>query len=97
MSDGVNRYDAFISYSHAVESELAGKLQSGLHRLAKPVFQRRAMRVYRDETDLGADPAMWTRLSESLDLKQIPHRHRFPGVSCVAVEQHGDRALDRSW
>jgi len=49
------RYDAFISYSHTGETPFAEALQRGLHELAKPVFQRRAMRVYRDATDLGAD------------------------------------------
>ena len=60
-------YDAFISYSHAGETPFAEALQNGLHRLAKPVWQRRAMRVYRDATDLGADPALWPRLVEALD------------------------------
>jgi hypothetical protein len=30
------RYEAFVSYSHAVDGRLAPALQSALHRLAKP-------------------------------------------------------------
>jgi hypothetical protein len=54
---GAMKYDAFISYSHAADGALAPALQRGLHRLAKPWY---ALRVYRDETNLAADPGMWT-------------------------------------
>ena len=55
------KYDAFISYSHAADGALAPALQRGLHRLAKPWYALRALRVYRDETNLAADPGMWRR------------------------------------
>ena len=54
----VVRYDAFISYSHAVDGELARDLQHGLERLSKPWYRRKPfMRVFRDETSFtpGAD------------------------------------------
>jgi len=47
-------YDAFISYSHAADGELAPRLQSSLHRFAKPWWKMRAVRVFRDETSLAA-------------------------------------------
>ncbi|MDQ3698882.1 MAG: hypothetical protein M3373_12810 [Gemmatimonadota bacterium] len=42
------RYDAFISYSHALDGTLAPALQSALHRFAKPWYRLRARRVFRD-------------------------------------------------
>ena len=34
-------YDAFISYSHAADGQLAPAIQSALHRLAKPFYRMR--------------------------------------------------------
>lgn len=47
-------HDAFISYSHAADAELAPALQRALKRLAKPWYRLRALDVFRDETDLSA-------------------------------------------
>ena len=47
-------YDAFISYSHAADGQLAPALQSALHRFAKPWWKLRAVSVFRDETSLVA-------------------------------------------
>jgi hypothetical protein len=41
-------YDAFISYSHALDGALAPALQTGLERFAKPWYRPRALRVFRD-------------------------------------------------
>ena len=49
----MDRYDAFISYSHAADGRLAPAVQNGLQRLARKVFQRRALRVFRDERYKG--------------------------------------------
>jgi len=49
-------FDAFISYSHAADGKLAAALQHGLHRFAKPLFRRRAIRVFRDESTLAMTP-----------------------------------------
>ncbi len=59
-------YDAFISYSHAVDGQLAPALQLGLQRFAKPWYQRRALRVFRDEASLAADPGLWTAIRAAL-------------------------------
>lgn len=61
------RYDAFISYSHAVDGRLAPALQTGLHRFAKPWYRLRALRVFRDEASLSANPALWTSIVNALD------------------------------
>ena len=60
------KYDAFISYSHAADNTLAPALQRGLHRLAKPIYALRALRVFRDETSLAADPGLWPSIEKAL-------------------------------
>ena len=60
-------YDGFISYSHAADGLLAPRLQAGLQRFAKPWWQRRALRVFRDESSLSANPHLWSSIAEALD------------------------------
>lgn len=60
-------FDAFISYSHAVDGRLAPALQEGLHRFAKPWYRLRALRVFRDETSLSATPELWPSIVAALD------------------------------
>jgi WD40 repeat protein len=60
-------YDGFISYSHAADDLLAPRLQSGLQRFAKPWWKRRALRVFRDESSLSANPHLWSSIAEALD------------------------------
>lgn len=44
-------YDAFISYDHG-DGDVAAAVQKALHRIAKPLLQLRALRVFRDTTGL---------------------------------------------
>ena len=60
------KFDAFISYSHAADGALAPALQTGLHRLAKPWYVSRALRVFRDETNLAAEPGLWPSIEAAL-------------------------------
>lgn len=60
-------FDAFISYSQAADGEFAPALQKGLEQLARPWTQRRALRIFRDETGLSASPALWQSITEALD------------------------------
>ncbi len=60
------RYDGFISYSHAADGFLAPGLQSALHKLAKPWYKARALRAFRDETDLSASPGAWPSIEQAL-------------------------------
>ena len=60
-------YDGFISYSHAADDLLAPRLQSGLQRFAKPWWKRRALRVFRDESSLSANPHLWESITQALD------------------------------
>jgi WD40 repeat protein len=59
-------YDAFISYSHAVDGRLAPALQDGLQGLARPWYRLRALRVFRDETGLSVNPELWTSISTAM-------------------------------
>ena len=60
-------YRAFISYSHTADGRLAGNLQRALHRFAKGWFQLRALRTYRDETNLAVTPQLWPTIEAALD------------------------------
>ena len=60
-------YDAFISYSHAVDNRLAPSLQAGLHSFAKPWYRLRALRIFRDETSLSASPGLWSSIEAALE------------------------------
>jgi WD40 repeat protein len=62
----VPTYDAFLSYSHAADGRLAPAIQGGLHRLAKPWYRLRAVRVFRDKTSLSANPALWPSIERAL-------------------------------
>jgi WD40 repeat protein/tetratricopeptide (TPR) repeat protein len=81
------QYRAFMSYSHAADGKLAPALQSGLHRLARPWYRLRALRVFRDKSSLSASPALWpsieTALSESeyFLLLASPEAARSPWVT----------------
>ena len=59
-------YDAFISYSHSKDKPIAAALQSVVQRLGKPWYQRRALRVFRDDTSLSATPHLWPSIEEAL-------------------------------
>jgi WD40 repeat protein len=58
-------YEAFITYSHA-NIALADALQSGLHRFAKPWTSLRAVRIFRDKTNLSANPDLWSSIEQAL-------------------------------
>ena len=67
MADQSVVYDGFISYSHAADDLLAPRLQAGLQRFAKPWWKRRAVRIFRDEASLAANPHLWSSITEALD------------------------------
>src|SRR5262245_41679952 len=59
-------YDAFISYSHAKDKPIAAALQRSVQTLGKPWYQRRALRVFRDDTSLSATPQLWPTIERAL-------------------------------
>ena len=64
------KYDGFISYSHAVDGKLAPAIQRALHLLAKPWYRLRALHIFRDETSLSANPALWSSIEKALSESQ---------------------------
>jgi TIR domain len=60
-------YAAFISYSHEADCTLAPVVQQGLEMLAKRIYQRRALRVFRDQTSLAVTPALWPTIRQALE------------------------------
>jgi hypothetical protein len=67
----VPRYNAFISYSHAIDNKLAASLRNALHRFAKPWNKRRALNVFLDEASLAANPALWPSIEQALSQSQF--------------------------
>jgi WD40 repeat protein len=65
-ANGVH-YNAFLSYSRAVDGKLAPALQVALQRFAKPWYRMRALRVFRDDASLSANPALWPSIEEALE------------------------------
>lgn len=63
-------YDAFLSYSHAVDGRLAPALQLGLHRFGRRWNRLRALRVFRDDASLSANPSLWASIVDALDASQ---------------------------
>lgn len=61
-----DRYDAFISYSHAADRPLAKELQRHLHRLGRRWYRPAALRVFRDDTSLTASPDLWAAIERAL-------------------------------
>jgi len=64
---GAFLYDAFISYSHAKDKPIAAALQSVVQRLGKAWYQRRALRLFRDDTSLTATPHLWPSIERALE------------------------------
>lgn len=60
------RFNAFISYSHAMDGNFAPALQKALQRIAKPILKRRALNIFRDETSLSATPHLWGTIEKAL-------------------------------
>jgi WD40 repeat protein len=66
IADKERAYDAFVSYSHHDDHDLASALQAGLQRFAKRWYQLRSLRVFRDEASLTANPALWDSIQRAL-------------------------------
>ena len=62
-----DRHDLFISYSRSADGRLAVMLHRELELFAKPIFRRRALRVFRDDDELSANAALWTSIQDALD------------------------------
>ncbi|MDF5755168.1 TIR domain-containing protein [Spongiactinospora sp. TRM90649] len=65
------RYAAFISYSHSADRILAPALRDALHRLARPWYRQRALRIFLDENSLSANPGLWSSIENALDSSEF--------------------------
>ncbi len=59
-------YDAFISYSHSWDKDLAKAFQNRLQALDRPWYRPRSLRLFRDETNLAASPHLWQEIERGL-------------------------------
>jgi WD40 repeat protein len=59
-------YDAFLSYPHG-DRQVTVAIQKGLHQIGRRLGQLRAIRVFRDDTNLTASPDLWGKITEALD------------------------------
>ncbi len=64
-------FDAFISYSRALDGDLARSLQNGLHQFAKPWYKLRALHIFRDEASLSANPGLWSSIESALSASRF--------------------------
>lgn len=60
------RFDCFISYARSSSAQLAVDLQTGLERFAKPWNRLRAIRVFRDDSSMSANTALWSTIEKGL-------------------------------
>jgi WD40 repeat protein len=67
MSQSPYRYHAFISYSHSADASFASRFQAALQGFARPWYRMRALRVFRDQTNLAANPDLWGTIVAALD------------------------------
>jgi WD40 repeat protein len=92
-------FHAFISYSHAADERLAPAVQSGLQRFARPWYRARALRIFRDNANLAANPHLWSSIQDALDSSQhfillaSPEAAASPWVQreCAHWRTHDDR------
>jgi WD40 repeat protein len=59
-------YDAFISYSHSLDRNLAKSLEETLSTFGRKWYQLRGIRTYRDETNLAAEPDLWPAIEKAI-------------------------------
>ena len=59
-------YDAFLSYNHH-DGPVAAGIQKGLHRIGRRMGQLHALRVFRDKTDMAANPNLWGKVADEMD------------------------------
>jgi len=60
------QYDAFLSYSHAADGQLAPALQNAVQRFATPWYRLRSLHPFRDQTGLSASPGLWAAIEAAL-------------------------------
>jgi len=64
------KYAAFLSYKREPDLRIATAVQSALHRLTKPWYRIRAMRIFRDKTDLSLSHKLWSSIRQGLEASE---------------------------
>lgn len=64
------QFQAFISYARSTSTPLATALQSAVERFAKPWYRLRATRVFRDDSSMSANTALWSTIESGLRQSQ---------------------------
>ena len=59
-------YDVFLSYGYR-DKPVAIGVQKGLHEIGRRRGQLRALRVFRDDVNVDANPDLWGKIIEALD------------------------------
>lgn len=60
------KYKSFISYSRAADTQLAPALKTALQGFAKSWYKLRAIQVFCDQTNLTANPNLWSSIEDNL-------------------------------
>jgi hypothetical protein len=64
----VEKYHAFISYSHTDCGNIAPAIQKAIENIGKPWYKfARNLTVFRDETNLAASPQLWDSIQDALE------------------------------
>lgn len=61
------RYAAFMSYSHGSDLEFARHLQRAIHHFGRPWKRLPPLRIFRDRTNLSANPELWLSICAAMD------------------------------
>ena len=80
-------YNAFLSYSHRVDWELARVFQSDLERFGGRFPWSRILRIYRDETNLEATPDSWSTIERALSKRATVDPARIAGIDAVQLDR----------
>lgn len=59
-------YNAFISYSHIADTELADALEKGILRYALPWYSKSKLNLFRDQSSLSVNPHLWDNIKKAL-------------------------------
>jgi WD40 repeat protein len=64
----ITHYNAFISYSHSDCGSIAPHVQKAIENIGKPWYWigRKRLNVFRDETNLSANPSLWDFIAAAL-------------------------------
>ena len=60
------QWDAFISYARSASTLEAQRLQTAIQTFAKPWYRLRAVRIFRDDSSMSANPALWSSIEQGL-------------------------------